>query len=62
MKLKKYNPKLRLTNITSSDDVSNYSNTSFLSVRLLIWKSVACLKSAISGKNRRFQAGNWFSD
>jgi hypothetical protein len=30
--------------------VSNYSNVSFLSVRLLIWKPVACLKSAIISK------------
>jgi hypothetical protein len=48
--IKKYNHALRRTNILTSDDVSTYSNISFLSVRLLTWKPVACLKSAIFSK------------
>jgi hypothetical protein len=45
-KLKKYNHALRRTNITPYDDVSNWSNVSSLSVRLLIWKPVASFKTA----------------
>jgi hypothetical protein len=43
----KNNHALRRTNITFLDDMSNYTNISFLCVRLLIWKPVAFLKSVI---------------
>jgi hypothetical protein len=43
--IKKFNHIISWENTPTWDDVSNYSNISFLSVRLLIWKPVAYLKS-----------------
>jgi hypothetical protein len=49
--IKYYNHALSRTNTPTWDDVSNQSNISFLSVHLLIWKPVACLKSVTFLKN-----------
>jgi hypothetical protein len=42
------------------DDVRNYWNVSFLSVRLLIWKPVACLKSCDFSRKSRLRCSCQF--